>query len=87
MYSPTYTRKILMTPPSKTNENEDNEPRQILLPIGGGLIGKLATSTTSLSYRSSNSVDQSPIHRQYRNPSASGIHDDTTSPYIIRTKF
>ena len=51
MYSPTCTRKILMTPPMKTDENEDNEPRQILLPIGGGLIGKLATSTTSLSYR------------------------------------
>lgn len=78
MYSPTCTRKILMTPPMKTDENEDNEPRQILLPIGGGLIGKLATSTTSLSYRSSNSIDQSPVHRQYRNPSTSGINDDTT---------
>lgn len=24
----------------------------------------------------SNSIEQSPIHRQYRNPSASGIHDE-----------
>jgi hypothetical protein len=50
MYSPSYNRKILSTPPVK-QDNEDNEPRQILLPIGGGIIGKLASSTTNLSYR------------------------------------
>jgi len=50
MYSPSYNRKNLSTPPVN-KDNEDNEPRQILLPIGGGIIGKLASSTTNLSYR------------------------------------
>lgn len=52
MYSPSYTRKHLSTPPNN-RDNEDNEPRQILLPIGGGIVGKLASSTASLSYRKS----------------------------------
>jgi hypothetical protein len=50
MYSPTYNRKDLSAPPIN-QENEDNEPRQILLPIGGGIVGKLASSATNLSYR------------------------------------
>lgn len=50
VYSPTYVRKNLSTPPISQNK-DDNEPRQILLPIGGGIVGKLASSTTSLSYR------------------------------------
>jgi hypothetical protein len=49
-HSPTYNRKILSTPPID-QDNDDNEPRQILLPIGGGIVGKLASSTTNLSYR------------------------------------
>ncbi len=50
MPSPSYNRKNLSTPPIN-QDNDDNEPRQILLPIGGGIVGKLASSTTNLSYR------------------------------------
>lgn len=50
MSSPSYHRRKLSTPPVN-QDNDDNEPRQILLPIGGGIVGKLASSTTSLSYR------------------------------------
>lgn len=50
MPSPSYHRRNLSTPPINP-EHDDNEPRQILLPIGGGIVGKLASSTTSLSYR------------------------------------
>ena len=56
MYSPTYNRKGLSTPPIN-QENDDNEPRQILLPIGGGIVGKLASSTTNLSYRKLSSLN------------------------------
>ncbi|CAF1161683.1 unnamed protein product [Adineta ricciae] len=78
--SPSYTRRILLTPPKTRDNNEDDdhdEPRQILLPIGGGIVGKLASSTTNLSYRS-NSNEHSPIHHQRRNPSTSGIEDEST---------
>ncbi len=88
-HSPSYNRRDLPIPPI----NKDNEPRQILLPIGGGIVGKLASSTTNLSYRKlfiicglwrdkiffipgGNSVEHSPVHRPYRNPSDSGIHDE-----------
>jgi hypothetical protein len=50
MSSPSYNRRGLPTPPI-IKGNDDNEPRQILLPIGGGIVGKLASSTTNLSYR------------------------------------
>ncbi|CAF0777015.1 unnamed protein product [Adineta steineri] len=78
--SPVYTRRILLTPTktrhySNADDDDDNAPRQILLPIGGGIVGKLASSTTNLSYRSS-STEQSPIHRPYRHPSTSGIGDE-----------
>jgi hypothetical protein len=33
------------------DDDDDEPPRQILLPIGGGIVGKLASSTTNLSYR------------------------------------
>lgn len=51
--SPSYNRKNL-SPLPKTQDNDDDndhQPRQILLPIGGGVVGKLASSTTNLSYR------------------------------------
>ena len=53
--SPSYNRKNL-SPLPKTQDNDDDDdddhrPRQILLPIGGGVVGKLASSTTNLSYR------------------------------------
>ncbi|CAF1125784.1 unnamed protein product [Rotaria sp. Silwood1] len=76
-YSPSHNRKNL--PKSSidtTNDDDDNDvPRQILLPIGGGIVGKLASSATNLSYHDK-SAEHSPVHRQYRNPSASGINDD-----------
>jgi hypothetical protein len=50
MHSPTYNRKDYTAPPI-SKDNADDEPRQILLPIGGGIIGKLASSNTNLSYR------------------------------------
>jgi hypothetical protein len=81
-HPPSYNRRDLPIPPI----NKDNEPRQILLPIGGGIVGKLASSTTNLSYRG-NSVEHSPVHRPYRNPSDSGIHDEPTNPHIIRTRL
>ena len=51
--SPSYNRKNRSPlPQTKDNDDEgDDQPRQILLPIGGGVIGKLASSTTNLSYR------------------------------------
>jgi hypothetical protein len=52
--SPSYNRQNL-SPMPKTQDNDDDDddhqPRQILLPIGGGVVGKLASSTTNLSYR------------------------------------
>jgi hypothetical protein len=50
MYSPSYNRKDLSAPPMN-KDNDHDEPRQVLLPIGGGIVGKLASSTTNLSYR------------------------------------
>jgi hypothetical protein len=50
MTSPSHNRKNLSTPPID-QDIDDNEPRQILLPIGGGIVGKLASSTTNISYR------------------------------------
>ena len=59
MNSPSYNRRGL----SKTSINkyrdddddgDDDIPRQVLLPIGGGIVGKLASSTTNLSYRKKN---------------------------------
>lgn len=53
MNSPSYSRRGL----SKTSidnyrdDDDDDAPRQVLLPIGGGIVGKLASSTTNLSYR------------------------------------
>ena len=36
------------------DDNDDREPpRQILLPIGGGIVGKLASSVTNLSHSKS----------------------------------
>jgi hypothetical protein len=51
--SPSYNRRNLSTASVKKDDDDDddNEPRQILLPIGGGIVGKLASSTTNLSYR------------------------------------
>lgn len=91
--SPTYYRKNLRTSSiNRDNNNDDddnNVPRQILLPIGGGIVGKLAASATNLSYRkllddifpnfNSEILDDtlaqpSPKHR---NPSASGINDES----------
>lgn len=52
--SPSYQRPYSSAkriPDVDDDDDDDEVPRQILLPIGGGIIGKLATSTTSLSYR------------------------------------
>jgi hypothetical protein len=59
MPSPSYTRRVLLTPPinKRTDDDDDDEPRQILLPIGGGIVGKLASSTTNLSYRKLSSLN------------------------------
>jgi len=59
------------------DDDDDNVPRQVLLPIGGGIVGKLATSTTSLSYRNS-SMENSPVHRQQRKTSSSRNPDEPT---------
>ncbi|CAF2614864.1 unnamed protein product [Rotaria sp. Silwood2] len=74
MHSPSHNRRDLPKASIDT-DNDDNVPRQILLPIGGGIVGKLASSATNLSYHDK-STEHSPVHRQYRNPSASGINDD-----------
>ncbi|UJR31254.1 hypothetical protein I4U23_018756 [Adineta vaga] len=86
--SPSYTRRILLTPAKNKDDDDDDhdEPRQVLLPIGGGIVGKLASSITNLSYRS-NSAEHSPVHRPYRNPSTSGVDNEPTSPFIIRTRL
>ncbi|CAF1123799.1 unnamed protein product [Rotaria sordida] len=84
-YSPSNNRRNLPKP-SIDKDNDDNIPRQILLPIGGGIVGKLASSAMNLSYHDK-SNENSPVHRQYRNPSASGMNDDMTDPYIIRTRL
>lgn len=58
--SPAYTRKPRASSSVKhvkTNDDDDDidrQPRQILLPIGGGIVGKLAASATNLSYRKLN---------------------------------
>ena len=55
IYHSPCNRKNLPTPP--TERDNDSEPHQALLPIGGGVVGKLASSTTTLSYRKLSSSD------------------------------
>ncbi|CAF1930585.1 unnamed protein product [Rotaria magnacalcarata] len=82
MHSPSYNRKATRT--SSIHQDQDDQvPRQILLPIGGGIVGKLASSATNISYHDS-CLQPSPKHR---NPSGSVIHDEMIDPYIIRTRL